>query len=382
MSDTIDRPQADDPLPLPPPPPSAEPPAARSSTASPGGGWKPLLAAAAVGAVVSAGITAPAVLATRSPITAASAPVRVDSDAQPVEAVAQAVLPSVALVEVGGVRGQGSASAVTFRPDGYLLTNNHVVEGGQRIRVTLPDGTTHEAEVVGTDPSTDLAVLHIDATDLPVPAYARQAPQIGELAVAIGSPFGLESSVTAGVVSAVSRAVGTPAGALTDMVQTDAAINPGNSGGPLVNADAEVIGINTALLSPSGANDGIGFAIPVATAVPIAEQLVDRGFVEHAQLGVRGQDVDPQVAELYDLAVTEGAVIVEVVPGSAADRAGLERGDIVTAIDGEPVSGMVELAGRIRSLAPGDRVALTVVRDGERRNVDVTLDATAATRGS
>ncbi|MDP8969548.1 MAG: trypsin-like peptidase domain-containing protein, partial [Actinomycetota bacterium] len=307
---------------------------------------------------------------------------RVDSDAQPVEAVAQAVLPSVALVEVGGVRGQGSASAVTFRPDGYLLTNNHVVEGGQRIRVTLPDGTTHEAEVVGTDPSTDLAVLHIDATDLPVPAYARQAPQIGELAVAIGSPFGLESSVTAGVVSAVSRAVGTPAGALTDMVQTDAAINPGNSGGPLVNADAEVIGINTALLSPSGANDGIGFAIPVATAVPIAEQLVDRGFVEHAQLGVRGQDVDPQVAELYDLAVTEGAVIVEVVPGSAADRAGLERGDIVTAIDGEPVSGMVELAGRIRSLAPGDRVTLTVVRDGERRNVDVTLDATAATRGS
>ncbi|MDQ3972831.1 MAG: trypsin-like peptidase domain-containing protein, partial [Actinomycetota bacterium] len=325
---------------------------------------------------VSAGIAGPLLLTAQPAARPAPdpVPVRIDTDLQPVEAVAQAVLPSVALVEVLGME-EGSASAVIFRPDGYLLTNNHVVGRAQGVRVTLPDGSSHDADVVGTDPSTDLAVLRIDAAGLPTPAYARQAPQVGELAVAIGSPFGLEGSVTAGVVSAVNRAVASPAGILADMIQTDAAINPGNSGGALVNAEAEVIGINTAILSRSGANDGIGFAIPATTAVPIAEQLVERGFVEHAQLGIRGQDIDPQVAELYDLGAAEGAVVVEVVPGSAADEAGLRRGDIITAVDGDPITSMGDLVGRIRARSPGDRIALTVMRGGEERRIEATLDA-------
>jgi S1-C subfamily serine protease len=287
--------------------------------------------------------------------------------------VASTVLPSVARVDVAAARGQGSGSAVVFRADGYLLTNNHVVEGAQEVRVTLPDGTTHEATVVGTDPQSDLAVLEIDADGLPVPDFAEKAPVVGATAVAIGSPFGLDSSVTSGVVSALNRSVSTPGPPLVDMVQTDAAINPGNSGGALVDASARVIGINTAILSPSGSNDGIGFAIPITTALPIARQLVDKGFVEYAQLGIAGADVDPSVAEAYDLEVDRGAVVAEVVPGSAADDAGLEAGDIITEVDGETVDSMADLTARIRASEPGHQLTLTVHSDGDVADVKVTL---------
>jgi S1-C subfamily serine protease len=206
-----------------------------------------------------------------------------------------------------------------------------------------------------------------------VPAFAETTPRVGDLAIAIGSPFGLEGSVTSGIVSALNRSLPGRGNTLVDMIQTDAAINPGNSGGALVNGDAEVIGINTAILSQSGANDGIGFAIPVETALPIAEQLIDKGFVEHAQLGIQGQDVDPAAAQLYNLGASQGALVVVVAPDSGAEEAGLQRGDIITAIDDEPVASMADLAGQISRHAPGEVVTLTLVRGGEEMTLDVTL---------
>ncbi|HVM13110.1 MAG TPA: trypsin-like peptidase domain-containing protein [Egibacteraceae bacterium] len=354
-------------------------------------GWRSVAAAALVAAVVSAGVTVPVVRAMVPESAAPLAPATTTDDderapappgeASSVAAVAEAVLPSVARVDVAGMRGPGSGSAVIFREDGYLLTNNHVVADVQQVRVTLPDGTPRDAEVVGTDPGSDLAVLRIeDAEGLPVPAFAESAPRVGETTIAIGSPFGLEGTVTAGVVSALNRNVTTPGAPLVDLIQTDAAINPGNSGGPLVNDRGEVIGINTAIISQSGGNVGLGFAIPVATVLPIAEQLVEQGFVEHAQLGIRGQDVDPAVAELYGLQVTEGAVVVDVEPGSPAEEAGLSRGDIITAIDGEEVDSMAVLVGQIRRYSPGDEVELTVIRGTEERTIEVELGAAPAMR--
>jgi serine protease Do len=191
--------------------------------------------------------------------------------------------------------------------------------------------------------------------------------------VAIGSPFGLDGSVTAGVISAVNRTVSGPTAALVDMIQTDAAINPGNSGGALVNSRAEVVGINTAIFSRGGDSAGIGFAIPIATVQDIATQLVETGEVRAGFLGVSGQDVDPQVAELYGLSVTEGAVLAQVVPGSPAEAAGLQRGDIVVAVDGREVTSMAELAGLVSRTRPGTTAELTVVREGAERTVEVTL---------
>jgi S1-C subfamily serine protease len=388
-------------LPRPPAPPRAG-----------GGGLRTVLVAALVAAVVAAGVAVPLTLAiaggtqAEGDATPEEAAVAEDSDAGPAEDaagddedtvgeagdtaggprsvadVAEAVLPSVARVDVPA---RGSGSAVVYRQDGYLLTNEHVVRGASEVEVTLPDGTRAAAEVVGADQATDIAVLRIAEADLPpeglpVPEYAGDLPRVGETAVAIGSPFGLDATVTAGVISAVGRSVpGTP---LTDMLQTDAPINPGNSGGALVDEAAEIIGINTAILGGSAqGNIGIGFAIPVSTAGAIAEQLIEQGFVRHALLGIQGQNVDPQTAELYGLPVRAGALVIEVVPGTPAETVGLQRGDIITAIDGEEVASMQELAGRIRTLSPGDEVTLTVVRGGEEREVDATLGESEPAEG-
>lgn len=379
---------------LPPPPVSLPQTPARGPAARPPGSLRAAVVAAIVATVVSVAVTVPLVRATSpetSPPPAASTaegatpPAGALGDAPfagvSVAEVADAVLPSVARVDVAGARGPGSGSAVIFRADGYLLTNNHVVADAQQVRVTLPDGTPRDAEVVGTDPASDLAVLLVaDAADLPVPDFATSTPRVGETTVAIGSPFGLEGTVTAGVVSAVNRSVQTPGAPLVDLIQTDAAINPGNSGGPLVNDRGEVIGINTAIISGSGGNVGLGFAIPVSTVLPIAEQLVEQGFVEHAQLGIRGQDVDPSVAELYGLPVTDGALVVDVEAGSPAAAVGLSRGDIITGLDGEPVDSMATLVGLIRGYSPGDEVTLTVVTGTAERTLDVELGAAPATR--
>lgn len=371
---------------------SFPPYAAPLSQRKAGGGWRTVVVAALVAAIVSAAVTAglvgwlsglegnQAAAAEQAQDAtgeqAAPAPVAdiISAQGTDVVAVSEAVSPSVVNIDVANAQGQGSGSGVIIRADGHILTNNHVVDGAAQVEVTLPNGAQLEAEVVGTDPSSDLAVLKVDSdADLPVPAFAERAPRTGEAAIAVGSPFGLEGTVTAGVVSALNRSLPGQQAPLVDMIQTDAAINPGNSGGALANGDGEIIGINTAILSPTGSNDGIGFAIPIVTALPVAEQLIEQGFVEHAQLGVQGQDVDPAVAELYGLAADEGALIVEVVPGSAADDAGMQRGDIVTALDGEAVDSMATLAGRVRAHEPGNSVEIAIVRDDDEQTLTVTL---------
>ncbi|HUG86159.1 MAG TPA: trypsin-like peptidase domain-containing protein [Euzebya sp.] len=293
--------------------------------------------------------------------------------------VAEAVLPSVAVVTTSaGGTPQGSGSAVVFREDGYLVTNNHVIDGAGSIEVLLTDGRTFTADVVGTASQFDLAVLQIDATDLHVPAYADGDPRVGETAIAIGAPFGFNSTVTSGIVSALGRSLSDPATQtqLVDLVQTDAAINPGNSGGALVNAAGQVIGINTAIVGASGANDGIGFAVPTSSVIRVGEQLIEQGFFEYAQLGVAGASgrITAEVAEQRGLETTNGALVGEVVPGSGADDAGVRAGDIIVRIDDTEVTEFADLSAAIRGMDPGATVELELVTaDGETRTVQVEL---------
>ena len=293
----------------------------------------------------------------------------------PISAIAQQLSPSVARVDVQGAAGAGSGSAVVYRADGILVTNAHVVGTSDQVQVTLPDGERMDAEVVGVDPASDLAVLRVDAENLPVPVWADagDGPRIGETAVAIGSPFGLDGSVTSGIVSALGRTLPSQQGVLIDLIQTDAAVNPGNSGGALVDGEGRVIGVNTAIATRSGGSQGIGFAIPSTTVVGVADQLLEFGEVELGYLGVVGQTVDPDIAELYDLPSDAGAVIVQLDPDGPAAAAGLRAEDIVVAIDGNEVTTMADLAGRVQQRRPGDDVEVELVRDGEELTLTVTL---------
>jgi S1-C subfamily serine protease len=288
--------------------------------------------------------------------------------------VATAVLPSVALVEVSTGQGQGSGSAVVYSADGVLITNNHVVEDAQEVTVVTADSERLQAEVVATDPASDLAVLRVETEqELPVIRFAEEPPKVGETAIAVGSPFGLESTVTTGIVSATERVVPAPDAPLVGMLQTDAAINPGNSGGALVNDRGELIGINTAILSETGANNGIGFAIPVSTVLAVTEQLLETGEVSYAQLGVIGASVTPSIAERFGLEASEGAIIDEVAEGSAADEAGVQPDDIVVALGDERITSMDDLFAAVRQLQPGDETVIVVIRDGEELTLPVTL---------
>jgi S1-C subfamily serine protease len=347
-------------------------------------GWRRSLATVALGALGAAAVVVPTQFADRGPEPSAPAPAVRGAPSAPdlstvptdslVAAIAAQVGPSVVRIDVVAANGaSGAGSGVITSTDGTIVTNAHVVANAGTVTVTTPDGRRFEGEVVGADAATDVAVVRVDASGLPAAAFATTTPEVGETAVAIGSPFGLDGSVTAGVISAVNRTVSGPTAALVDMIQTDAAINPGNSGGALVNSRAEVVGINTAIFSRGGDSAGIGFAIPIATVQDIATQLVETGEVRAGFLGVSGQDVDPQVAELYGLSVTEGAVLAQVVPGSPAEAAGLQRGDIVVAVDGREVTSMAELAGLVSRTRPGTTAELTVVREGAERTVEVTL---------
>ncbi|HUG86108.1 MAG TPA: trypsin-like peptidase domain-containing protein [Euzebya sp.] len=365
------------PVPLPvPPPPSRERPAARRERNP----WGVAVVSAALAAVVSAGIAVPIARtsaddATADAVAAAEAAVAETATVTdlPIAQIAAEVSPSVARVNVIGPRGQGSGSAVVYGADGILVTNNHVVAGATEVEVTLPDGQSHTAEVVGTDPLTDLAVLRIDVTDLPAITLAGEDPDVGDTTIAIGSPFGLEGSVTSGIVSATNRRLDGQGGVLGDLIQTDASINPGNSGGALVNGQGELIGLNTAILSGSGTSSGVGFAVPVTTVGDVADQILQTGSVVHAALGVAGQTVDPQTAESYNLPVERGAVIAQIQPDSAASLAGLQRGDIVTAIEGELIESIADLSAAIRGHRPGEEITLDIVRQGEETQVGVTL---------
>jgi S1-C subfamily serine protease len=246
-----------------------------------------------------------------------------------------------------------------------VLTNAHVVEDAQVIEVTLKDNRTFRARLVGRDPLTDIAVLRIDADNLTdVPLGNSDALQVGDFVLAVGNPFGLGQTVTSGIVSALGRS-GLGIEGYEDFIQTDASINPGNSGGALVNFKGELIGINTAILAPGGGNIGIGFAVPINMARAVMSQLVEHGEVRRGRVGVAIQDIP---------GATRGAAVVKVEPRSPADRAGLQRGDVITAVDGAPVRGATELRNRIGLTRAGSQITLTVDRDGARHSIEVIVE--------
>jgi serine protease Do len=270
----------------------------------------------------------------------------------------------------GRHKTQGAGSGVIISSDGYILTNNHVVEGAKEVTVTLSDKKEYTATVVGLDPKTDLAVLKIDA-EIELPAAGlgdSEALNVGDWVVAIGNPFGLNHTVTSGIVSAKGRVIG--AGPYDDFIQTDASINPGNSGGPLFNMKGEVVGINTAIL-PHG--QGIGFAIPVETAKPLIPQLVSDGQITRGYLGVNIQDVTADLAEALEVEETTGALVADVVADSPAEKSGLKRGDIILEFNGKLIEDSHDLPAIVAATPVGDEVKVTVFRDGSKEQLQVKV---------
>ncbi len=270
-------------------------------------------------------------------------------------------------------RGQGSGFIISA--DGYILTNHHVVGGADSIRVTLQDGRELEATVVGSDERSEVAVIKVEANDLPVlPLGDADALRVGEWVIAVGNPFGLSATLTVGVVSAKGRS-GMRIADYEDFIQTDAAINPGNSGGPLLNVDGEVVGINTAIYSRSGGHMGIGFAVPINMAVAIKEQLIAGGRVDRGYLGVllNQTDLDEELAREFGLPRAGGSLIAEVQPDTPAAKAGLKAGDVITEVDGRTVANNAALRNHIAMLRPGSEATLSVIRDGETLALTVTI---------
>jgi serine protease Do len=270
-------------------------------------------------------------------------------------------------------REHGLGSGVIVTKDGYILTNNHVVDHADQVKVSLQDGREFTAKVVGRDPKSDIAVVKIDASDLPVVPIADSSKvQVGDIVLAIGNPFGVGQTVTEGIVSAKDRGnMGIED--YEDFIQTDAAINPGNSGGALVDVEGRLIGINTAILSRSGGNQGIGFAIPSDLARNVMVSLVKYGHVTRGYLGLMIQDLNPALAKEFDVKTHEGALVGEVVPDGPAAKAGLKDGDVIVAFNGKQVSDSRQLRLEASETAPGTRVPVKILRNGEQKTLDVTL---------
>ena len=254
--------------------------------------------------------------------------------------------------------------------DGYILTNNHVVEGAQEVEVTLNGGKEFKAQIVGRDPKTDLAIVKIDAgKSLPAANIGdSNALRVGDWVLAIGNPFGLNQTVTSGIVSAKGRVIG--AGPYDDFIQTDASINPGNSGGPLFNMSGEVVGINTAIIAQG---QGIGFAIPINTAKPLIPQLEAKGEVTRGYLGVNIQTVTPELASALRLEDPKGALVADVVPGGPADKAGIKRGDLIISYDGNSVGDSHDLPALVAATSVGKEVPMTVMRDGKEHKISARI---------
>jgi len=264
-----------------------------------------------------------------------------------------------------GFRSRGMGSGVIVSPDGYILTNNHVVRNADEIKVTLPDKRSFKAKIVGTDKESDIAVIRIDAKNLPTASLGDSDKlRVGEIVVAVGNPFGLNKTVTSGIVSAKGR---TNVGIIDyeDFIQTDAAINPGNSGGPLVNIKGQVIGINTAIASRSGGYQGIGFAIPSNSVKLIMADLIKEGKVRRGLLGVNIQNLTESLAKSFDRESSDGALVSQVMPGSAAEKAGVRSGDIIVKFNGKVVKGASELKNMVGKVKPSTETTLTVFRDGK-----------------
>ncbi|MGE3308820.1 MAG: DegQ family serine endoprotease [Limisphaerales bacterium] len=274
-------------------------------------------------------------------------------------------------------RQEGLGSGVILTEDGFILTNNHVVEGADSIKVALnPDGKEYDAEVVGRDPKSDLAVIKISADGLAaIPVGDSDRVEVGDVVLAVGNPFGVGQTVTMGIVGATSRAVfGRPMGLeYEDFIQTDAAINPGNSGGALVDAAGRLIGINTAIMSRGGGNNGVGFAVPINLARSVMESIVEHGRVVRGFLGVNIQDVTPAMAKAFSLKESEGALVADITPKSPAEKAGIEPGDVVIQFDGREVRDSRHLKLMVGQTPPEKEVTLSLLRDGKPQNLDVVL---------
>ncbi|MGN0262649.1 MAG: S1C family serine protease [Eggerthellaceae bacterium] len=323
----------------------------------------------------------------------------ISEDTDRAEAVAQKCLPSVAAIDVyssnGGTMGMfrqssdslvytGLGSGVVISEDGYIVTNNHVVEGASALKVTV-DGQEYEGEVVGTDPTTDLAVVKVDADGLTAIELGDSDQLVaGQWVMALGSPFGLEQSVSTGIVSATSRTITvqdssdgfggeSSTSVYSQMIQTDAAINPGNSGGALVDSEGRLVGINAVIESSSGNYAGVGFAIPSNYAISIAQQIIDGEEPTHASLGVSCATVTSDVANRYGWSVKEGAYVSAVMEDSGADKAGIREGDIIIAVGDTQIASSTDLVGAIRTYQIGDKVDITLVRNGKTETVSATL---------
>lgn len=272
-------------------------------------------------------------------------------------------------------RQRGAGSGFIISQDGYVVTNNHVIQGAQKITVKLVDGRSFKAKVVGTDPFSDIALLKIKANNLPILILGNSdLIKVGEWVIAIGNPFGLSHTVTVGVISAKGRS-GIGISDIEDFIQTDAAINPGNSGGPLLNLKGEVIGMNTAIFTRSGGYMGIGFAIPSNIVKTVVEQLKTKGKIERGFLGVYIQDLTPALAKELGLKIKEGALITEVMPGSPAEKAGLKEKDVIISYNGEPVRNASDLKNYVLLTKPGTEVDLRVIRNGKEIIIKVKIEA-------
>ena len=279
-------------------------------------------------------------------------------------------------------RQGGMGSGVIVRADGYILTNEHVVSGADEVNIELTDGRTFDAKVVGTDKATDLAVLKIDGKELQtLPLGDSERVRVGDVVLAVGNPLGVGQTVTMGIVSAKGRATGLGDGSYEDFIQTDAPINRGNSGGALVDVNGHLIGINSQILSPSGGSIGIGFAIPARMAENVMTQLIEHGEVRRGKLGVTIQQITPDLARGMGLTHVNGALVSDVERGGPAAAAGLQRGDVITALNGSAVKDNNDLRNEIAALQPGKEITLTVVRDGKERTVTAKLAELAGSGG-
>jgi S1-C subfamily serine protease len=297
-----------------------------------------------------------------------------DAYSQAVIGAAEKVSPSVVNIEVlNNDRRGGGGSGLVFTPDGFLLTNSHVVHGASKIEVTLLDGRRGEAQLIGDDPETDLAVIRVNAPNLMSVAFGDSNKiRVGQLAIAIGNPYGFQYSVTAGVVSALGRSLRSGTGRLIDnVIQTDAALNPGNSGGPLVNSRGEVIGVNTAVILPA---QGICFATAINTAKFVAGQLIKEGRVRRSYIGVVAQDVPlhRRLVRYHNLAVESGVLVISTEAGSPASKAGVQEGDVIVACDDRPIAGIDDLHRLLTDQKVGVKSNLTVIRRNDKLTLSIT----------
>jgi serine protease Do len=287
-------------------------------------------------------------------------------------------LPNMPKMPNGRHRVTGQGSGFFISADGYAVTNNHVVDKAKTVEVTTDDGKTYTAKVIGADPKTDLALIKVEGGDFAHVKFADATPRVGDWVLAVGNPFGLGGTVTAGIVSARGRDIG--AGPYDDFIQIDAPVNKGNSGGPSFDVEGNVIGVNTAIFSPSGGSVGIGFAIPADTVKTVIAQLEKSGKVTRGWIGVQIQQVTPDIAESLGLKNTQGALVAEPQAKSPADKAGIQSGDVIATVDGQPVKNAREIAKKISSMAPGTSVKVGISRKGEEKQLTLTLGELPNTR--